>query len=289
MEGWVLLHRRFLDWEWWNKAEMVQVFLYLLLSANHADQKWRGVRVKRGQLVTSVAKIASDTGLSVQTVRTCIKRLKSTGEITSKSTSAYTIITICNYSKYQDDAPDANKQNNKPSNKRLTSKQQTANKRLTTNNNDNNDNNENNNISLSLERETEREEIFKLFFLKNFVDPANEVERFYSHYEAQGWDRGNGQKIRDRLAAARNWEQVDRTKRRFPEQFISALRDICARMTPQDATTVMRGIERIEIDAQEVKIYCLPPVHELIQANNHYQVIANNLRREVRYLVKRVN
>lgn len=288
MEGWVLLHRRFLEWEWWDKAEMVQVFLYLLLNANHADQKWRGVRVKRGQLVTSVAKIASDTGLSVQTVRTCIKRLKSTSEITSKSTSAYTIITICNYGKYQDDAPDTNKQNNKPSNKRLTSKQQTANKRLTTNNNENNENNENNNISLSLERETEREEIFKLFFLKNFVEPANEVERFYSHYEAQGWDRGNGRKIRNRLAAARNWEQVDRTKRRFPEPFISALRDICARMTPEDAATVMHGIDKIEINAREIWIYCVSPVHKILEANGP-KTIAAAVGRDVCYRVKKVN
>lgn len=288
MEGWVILHRRFRDWEWFNKPEMVQLFIYLLLSANHTDKKWQGVRIKRGQLVTSVAKIASDTGLSIQAVRTCIKRLKSTNEITSKSTSAYTIITICNYGKYQDDAPEGNKQNNKASNKRATNEQQTTNKRLTTNNNENNENNENNDLSLSLEREKERDDIFKLFFIKNFVEPAKEVERFYAHYEAQGWSRGNGRKIHNRIAAARSWEQEDKTKRRFPEPFVGAMRDICARMTPEDATMVMRGIERIEIDATNVWIYCVDPVHRVIEGCDP-RMIGARLQRAVQYRVKRAN
>lgn len=288
MEGWVLLHRRFLEWEWFGKPEMVQLFMYLLLSANHTDKKWCGVRVKRGQLVTSVAKIASDTGLSVQAVRTGIKRLKLTNEITSKSTNAYTIITICNYGKYQDDVPESNKQNNKPSNKRLTNEQQTANKRLTTNNNDNNDNNEKNNISLFVEREKERDEIFKLFFIKNFVEPAKEVERFYAHYEAQGWNRGNGRKIHNRIAAARSWEQEDKTKRRFPEPFVEAMREICVRMTQEEATTVMRGIERIDLDAANIWIYCVDPVHRLIEAANPRE-IGESMQRSVHYRVKRVN
>tara|TARA_R110002012_G_scaffold262505_1_gene444817 strand:+ start:20086 stop:20598 length:513 start_codon:yes stop_codon:yes gene_type:complete len=63
-----------------------------------------------------------------------LKKLKSTGEITSKSTSKYSIISIACYDKYQDD----NKQNNI----NLTDKQQTTNKQLTTTNNDNNVNKE---------------------------------------------------------------------------------------------------------------------------------------------------
>ena len=114
------------------------------MSANHTPQKWQGREIKRGEVVTSVGKIAVATGLSVQTIRTCIARLKSTGEITSESTSRYTIIKVCKYDTYNDKYETPNKPSNKVSNKRTTIKQQTANKRLTTNKNDKNDKNDNN-------------------------------------------------------------------------------------------------------------------------------------------------
>lgn len=144
MAGWIKLHRDFLSWEWFDKPEMVQLYIYLLMSANHTPQKWQGREIKRGEVVTSVGKIAVATGLSVQTIRTCIARLKSTGEITSESTSRYTIIKVCKYDTYNDKYETPNKPSNKVSNKRTTIKQQTANKRLTTNKNDKNEKNDNN-------------------------------------------------------------------------------------------------------------------------------------------------
>ena len=144
MAGWIKLHRDFLAWEWFGKPEMVQLYIYLLMSANHTPQKWQGREIKRGEVVTSVGKIAVATGLSVQTIRTCIARLKSTDEITSESTSRYTIIKVCKYDTYNDKYETPNKPSNKVSNKRTTIKQQTANKRLTTNKNDKNEKNDNN-------------------------------------------------------------------------------------------------------------------------------------------------
>lgn len=116
---------------------MVHLFIYLILSANHEPKKWRGITVERGQLITSRKKISEETGLSHQIIRTCIERLKSTSEITSKSTSKYTIITICNYGNYQDDEI--------KSTSKITSKntrnQPATNQQLTTNNNDKNEKN----------------------------------------------------------------------------------------------------------------------------------------------------
>ena len=57
--------------------------------ANHEDQKWEGVTIKRGQRVTSYQHLADETGLTYQKVRTALNNLKSTGEITSKSTNNY--------------------------------------------------------------------------------------------------------------------------------------------------------------------------------------------------------
>lgn len=90
-----------LEWEWWEDHNVTRLFITLLLSANHEDKKWRGVTVKRGQLITSLANLSKITGLSVKSVRFSLNKLKSTNEVASKGASHYTIITICNYAIYQ--------------------------------------------------------------------------------------------------------------------------------------------------------------------------------------------
>lgn len=74
----------------------------------------------------------------------------------------------------------------------------------------------NKNKSLSIEREKnacaytregEREKFLEIFFFeKNIGDAPEEVERFVSHYEANGWCRSNSDiPIKDREALARGW------------------------------------------------------------------------------------
>lgn len=292
MEGWITLHRKFLQWEWFGKPEMVQMFIWLLLNASHTDRKWQGQVVKRGQILTTTSKIMEALNLSEQQTRTCIKRLKSTGEITCQSTNKYTIITICNYDRYQSEKTESNGQNNGQTNTPATDKQRT-------NNGHNNNNNviikqlnNNNNISVCsnnahTREDKERDDIFKIFFFKNFANPAYEVERFFNHYEAQGWDRGNGQKIINKIAAARNWEQENKLQKRFPPTFIQAMRDICDKLSDDEATRVLRAVERIDIDAQFIKIVLNAPVHEIIDNHNNYFRIHTG--RGVRYAVKRTN
>lgn len=139
MKGWVKIYRELQEWEWYTKPEMVHLYIHLLLSANHTTVKWQGVTVKRGQLVTSISQLSKNTGLSVQSIRTCLARLKSTSEITIETTKAYTLITICNYGRYIEKDSESNKASNKASNKQPTKQKQSANKRLTTNKNDKND------------------------------------------------------------------------------------------------------------------------------------------------------
>jgi hypothetical protein len=128
MNGWIKLHRQFLNWEWFNKSEAVHLFLYMLLKANHKDGKWQGFDVKRGQFISSLGNISNATGLSIQVIRTNLKRLEKTSEIELKSTSQFTIVTICKYECYQEEKEEANKP--------ITNEQQTTNKPLTINKND---------------------------------------------------------------------------------------------------------------------------------------------------------
>lgn len=126
--GWIKLHRKILDWEWFTSPSTLQLFIYLLLRANKEDKKWRGILIKRGQLVTSVATISEETKLSTQQVRTSLNRLKSTNEITSKTTNRFTLVTVCKYESYQlyEEAEQQAKQQalQQTNNKQITNKQQ---------------------------------------------------------------------------------------------------------------------------------------------------------------------
>lgn len=99
--GWIKLHRSILKWGWFDNPCTFLLFTYLILKANYEDNQWHGVTIKRGQCVLSRFTIARDTGLTPQSIRTSIARLKSTSEIVTKSTNRFTIVTICNYDKYQ--------------------------------------------------------------------------------------------------------------------------------------------------------------------------------------------
>lgn len=120
-DGWVKLYRKFLNWGWFKKSEMVQLFVYILLKANTMDREFEGMVVKRGQFVTSRKSIHEDTGLSEQTIRTCLKRLVNGNEISVKSTKAFTVITVSKYETYNV----AKKENNQqPTNSQPTNNQQ---------------------------------------------------------------------------------------------------------------------------------------------------------------------
>jgi 23S rRNA A1618 N6-methylase RlmF len=134
MEGWIKIHRKFLDWQWFQNPEAVQLFIYMLLKANHKDGNWQGHEIKKGQFITSAQTISNDTKLSLQVVRTLLKKFELTNEIIVKSTNKFTMLTICKYECYQDESNATNKQ--------LTNKQQTTNKQLTTNKNEKKEKNE---------------------------------------------------------------------------------------------------------------------------------------------------
>ena len=117
--GYIKLHRKLTKWEWYHNANTFRVFIHLLLTANYEPRRFEGRTIERGQRVTSISKLSKELKVSVQSIRTALNHLKSTGELTIETTPKYTIITINNYISYQQLTND------------LTNDQQTANKRLT--------------------------------------------------------------------------------------------------------------------------------------------------------------
>lgn len=123
------VHRQLLSWEWFSDSKTTHLFLTLLLMANHTPHKWKGHQIKRGQLVTGRRQLSAITGISEQSIRTCFAHLKSTSEITIKSTNKFSIITICNYEKYQGSENEINQQINQQANHQLTTLKEYNNKK----------------------------------------------------------------------------------------------------------------------------------------------------------------
>jgi hypothetical protein len=123
MSGWIKIHRKITDWEWYDDVNTFRLFMHLILKANHKARNYRGVNIELGCLMTGRELLSKETGLSIQQIRTCLERLKSTNEITIKTTKQGTIIQVLNYKKYQ------------VSTNEITTEQPQSNQQVTTNKN----------------------------------------------------------------------------------------------------------------------------------------------------------
>lgn len=176
MQGWIKLHRKLIKWEWYQDPNMVHLFIYLLLMANHQDGQWQGIPVKKGQLITGRKKLSEETGLSQQKIRTCLNKLKSTSELTIHPTNRFSIITLCNYSTYQISDGETNQQPNQPTRTQATNNQPTINQQLTTNNKVKNKKKDNNGKDLKQPLDFTRASSFD--FKKLFSDTFKPENRY---------------------------------------------------------------------------------------------------------------
>ena len=137
MAGWIKLYRELGDKPIWleSTSDQRSVLMALLMMVNYEPNKWewqgKQYECMPGQVITSLPKIAerSGKGVSIQNVRTALKRFEKLGFLTDESTNKNRLITIVNWAIYQgsDDEP------NRQTNKQLTGNQQAANRQLTGN------------------------------------------------------------------------------------------------------------------------------------------------------------
>lgn len=120
----VKISRKILEWEWYTDVNTKVLFFHILLKANWKNGRFQGLDIPRGSFVTSYQSLADETGLTVMNVRTAIKHLKLTQEITVNQHSKFSVITVKNYDTYQTANTVANSQ--------LTGSQQSTNRQLTT-------------------------------------------------------------------------------------------------------------------------------------------------------------
>lgn len=144
--GFVKVWRRLFKHPIWlnSTPEQKCVLIVLMEMANHQPKQWewRGeiFSVERGQFITSISSIVDECGkgVSEQNVRTALKRFEKLEFLTNESTKSGRLITIENYSKWQDEES----RPNKDANRHLTKTSQRPNKDLTPNKNDKNDKND---------------------------------------------------------------------------------------------------------------------------------------------------
>jgi len=86
MSGWIKLHRSLLDWEWYQDANALRLLIHLLVSVNYEDKRWQGNVIKAGELITSYENLGDILGLTKQQVKTALKKLETSGEITRART-----------------------------------------------------------------------------------------------------------------------------------------------------------------------------------------------------------
>jgi hypothetical protein len=107
--GWVKLHRRMLDWEWFGHGPTVRLFLWCLLRANHASAKvavaGSSVSLNPGQFIAGRISACRETGLSESEIRTARVNLCRDQAITwdYRPDLNASIVSVLNWEKYQEE------------------------------------------------------------------------------------------------------------------------------------------------------------------------------------------
>jgi hypothetical protein len=99
--GYIKIHRKLKEWEWYGDTNTMRVFLHLLLSANWKETRFKNEKIGRGECVTSLANLSNDLGLTQSQIRTALNHMEMTNTITNRRFSNYRIIKVENFDLYQ--------------------------------------------------------------------------------------------------------------------------------------------------------------------------------------------
>lgn len=126
--SYVKLFRKLTNWEWYKNNNVKALFLHCLIKANYQDGKFQGYDVPKGSFITSEQHLSEETGMTRQVIRTSLKNLEKSQEITKKVTNKFTLISVNNWEQYQGCIDEDNQQVKQ----QLTNNQPTTNQQLTT-------------------------------------------------------------------------------------------------------------------------------------------------------------
>lgn len=232
--GFIKMNRDIWQESWAKNSCTVHLFFWLATNANIEDNDCDGLKIQRGQLLTSIRGLSKATGISEQSIRTALKQLCLTHHITQGVTQwvtrglthplthSGTLVTICNYDRYSGYFKEPNTPSNTPSNTGSNTPPNT----------------EANNDIRNIEENKENKEVVvegvvaqpqqtpttpkerKKRSSSAFVKPTFEecmayaqekgynwdVERFFNFYESNGWRVGRNP-MKNWKAAMSNWNK----------------------------------------------------------------------------------
>ncbi len=126
MGSYIKIDRKILEWGWYKDEHTKSLFLHCIIKANWKEGSFRGIAVDRGEFVTSIPSLQEELSLTPNEVRTAIKHLKKTGEITVRAYPKFSVFTVVNYDLYQNEQPQPDHRqvtgNAQPDNSHITDK-----------------------------------------------------------------------------------------------------------------------------------------------------------------------
>ena len=156
----------------------------------------QSVHLMPGDFIFGLKSASKELLMSIQSIRTLLDFLKTTQNLTIKSTNKFSIVSIINWNTYQQEENEINIQINKP----LTNKQQTTNNKQECK--------ELKNVK------KESREIFQIPTIQEIsnycIERKNKInpQLFFDKYTGNGWMVGKN-KMKDWKAVVRTWEQND--------------------------------------------------------------------------------
>jgi biotin operon repressor len=132
MEGWIKLHRSIIDSAAFDDSDVLKVWIWLLCNVAYDEHDivylGKVISLKKGQIVTGRQKMSQQIGMSENKIYRAINILKSLGNISVKSNNRFSLITVENWLKYQQDQQQTEQQTNgklnSKTNSPITAKQQ---------------------------------------------------------------------------------------------------------------------------------------------------------------------
>ena len=209
----IKLYDQITKWEWYQNGNTCRLFIHLLLKANYADSRFEGKVIRRGEVMTSLPRLIRETGMTAREIRTALDHLKTTGEVTSRTTPRYHVITVVKYDEYQGETGETTDER-QTSDRQPTDERQTTVRQATDDRQHHKKNIEEYRNTAEGTEEREGEDGpgagFSPPTVTEVADYVNAQglrmvsQEFVDYYQSNGWRVGSNP-MRDWRAAARTW------------------------------------------------------------------------------------
>jgi hypothetical protein len=206
-ESWIKVYRRLTESDIWQmKPEYLKIWIYLLIRANRAPSvrmvKGVQVTINRGEVLTSLERIAMDCLVSVQTVRSCLKWCFINRLCVAHKSHRVTHLTILKYDELQGNGVLNVRQKSSKSNASQQYIENIRSKEV-----------KKERIEQQIDSVSMRSRAFTRPTLQEILgyfielgSTADEANKFFDHYTANGWKVGKNA-MKDWKATARNWNR----------------------------------------------------------------------------------